>query len=397
MNEQEACLALGVKLKGTPKNMYKDYITECENNSCMENFSKFIEKLNKIYLSKNNQREMIRKFNQLKRRDFNSLAEYNDHFTEFSSSLQGIKSENDLVVSYIEGLGDKLGEEVAIRDTNNLEETMRLAIILDKTHSVHKQVNYVSKEINSSRGKHHNGYQNRNSYDNRNRQQQSNFGRNYDANNNTNANSGRFSKNHNRNNNNNSRSNNTDRKCYNCQQVGHISRNCPNSKKVNVIQSERDQEHNNYTQHANVCSVLCNPSRKRTKAYIDGIEIPVYFDTGADISIMSLATTNKYGFKSNPINMKLTSANNSVSKALGITDLLKVQIASNLTEMKFIIMEHDAHPILIGADWFAITDAAFYPNGNLVMFPRKTLSLENDVESHDTIGLHNHIFTLELS
>ena len=98
---------------------------------------------------------MIRKFNQLKRRDFNSLAEYNDHFTEFSSSLQGIKSENDLVVSYIEGLGDKLGEEVAIRDTNNLEETMRLAIILDKTHSVHKQVNYVSKEINSSRGKNH--------------------------------------------------------------------------------------------------------------------------------------------------------------------------------------------------------------------------------------------------
>ena len=223
-------------------------------------------------------------------------------------------------MSYIEGLGDKLGKVVAIRDTNNLEETMRIAITLDKTHSAHKQVNYVSKEINSSRGKNH-----------------------------INIRIEIHTITKTDNNNNNSRSNNTDKKCYNCQQAGHISRYCPNSKKVNVIQSERDQEHNNYTQHANVCSVLCNPSRKRTKAYIDGIEIPVYFDTGADISIMSLTTANKYGFKSNPINMKLTSANNSVSKALGITDLLKVQIASNLTEMKFIIMEHDAHPFLIGS------------------------------------------------
>ena len=31
------------------------------------------------------------------------------------------------------------------------------------------------------------------------------------------------------------------------------------------------------------------------------------------------------------------------------------------------------------------------------MFPRKTISLENDIESHDTIGLHNDIVTLELS
>ena len=47
----------------------------------------------------------------------------------------------------------------------------------------------------------------------------------------------------------------------------------------------------------------------------------------------------------------LTFANNWVKK-------------SNLTEMKFIIIEHDA------------------------------IFLENDIESHDTIGLHNDISTL---
>jgi hypothetical protein len=112
-----------------------------------------------------------------------------------------------------------------------------------------------------------------------------------------------------------------------------------------------------------------------TKAYINNQEIMAYFDTGVEISIMSHKIANKYNFKVYPTNIKVKTADNTITDAIGETDYLNIQIADSTCPIKFIVFDHDDHPILLGLDWFNISDASINPSRNTIHFNSKTYFL----------------------
>lgn len=106
-----------------------------------------------------------------------------------------------------------------------------------------------------------------------------------------------------------------------------------------------------------------------TIAKIDKFQIPVFFDTGAEISTKTAA---KYNIQINPSDIKVKVADNTINDVIGKTNPLNVTLGDSYCNISFLVMEHDDHPILLGLDWFSMTDASLNPSQNTITFQRKT-------------------------
>ncbi len=102
-----------------------------------------------------------------------------------------------------------------------------------------------------------------------------------------------------------------------------------------------------------------------------------YFDTGAEVSIISTKTAMENKFNIIPTNIKVKVADNSINEPVGETEALQVCLGDSVCFINFIVMHHDDHPILLGLDWFGCSGASLNPSANTVTFPRKTIYLNN--------------------
>ena len=114
-----------------------------------------------------------------------------------------------------------------------------------------------------------------------------------------------------------------------------------------------------------------------TDTLVNNMNIISYFDTGAEVSIMSKKTARDYGLQIMPTKIKIKVADNSIMPAEGETEPLQVCLGESVCYIKFIVIEHDDHPILLGLDWFECSGASLNPSQNTVTFPRRTVYLNN--------------------
>ena len=200
------------------------------------------------------------------------------------------------------------------------------------------------------------------------------------------------SQNNNSNNNYNGNSNNkTLPKCDLCRRVGHYKNQC-RLQKINYCEVERDESAGNTEEYHHVSNMVnvfsaTNEGKHSILSVIgeiDGIRMRCVLDSGATASLISLKQVHKFSIEILPTNLKIKTADNAIVPAIGITNELSVDICDHLCRLKFIIIEHDDHEILLGLDWFSATGAGIFPSEKILKFPSQNVYLSEE-ESDDFI------------
>ena len=126
---------------------------------------------------------------------------------------------------------------------------------------------------------------------------------------------------------------------------------------------------------------------------VQGISMKCGIDCGATSSIMSFETANKYNFKIFPSFCKVKLASSKLEYVKGITDCLLIDVKGHLAKLKFIVIDHNDHDILLGLNWFEITKAGVYPAIKMLKFPDQDIYLpDNETDkSGGTIDSYDDI------
>jgi hypothetical protein len=197
-----------------------------------------------------------------------------------------------------------------------------------------------------------------------------------------------------------------DLKCFNCNKLGHIAKNCREAKtskfkRVNQIipwRKERgedsgisDAEETEETQTYHRCCAIKNDEFPllETKVSINGYELIMALDSGASANILSIDSAKRMNLKLLPTNLKIKLANDSIAEALGVTDELSVNICGTACTCIFIVIQHTEHDGLLGLPWFNETGAGLYPKERYIHFPGHKIYLDSEVEggTHDCLAL----------
>ena len=97
-------------------------------------------------------------------------------------------------------------------------------------------------------------------------------------------------------------------------------------------------------------------------------EIEAVLDTGATHSVMSEDTARRLNLQLNYINEKVKLADGKTTRILGITDELKVKVSHSACKLKFIVLPNKSIPILLGLDWFHKTNAKINFRNQVITF-----------------------------
>ena len=387
-------IAYGIlnRLSNAPYNYYKKYIEECKRNNKTASWEEIKTLLKNVYNSTSKQLDLRSKLYELKA--LKSIHKYNDDFMKISSKIDNI-SEIELVEKYLNGLDQEIKSKIIMTNPTELNEVMSKAITY---YNVFK-----SQAFNVSYAKPINFKPNRN-----NQRSQNNYQQNYQQNNQ------RLNSNYkgqaprapgappsynqhmtrpqyqqrqqpNQRFNNQQRPNQQGKSCYKCGAQGHLKAQCP-VKHSNAITDPVADHHNNYQSDEKAENQACAPqwcltalTNNRglagTSALIDRKPIEVYFDTGAEVSILSLKTAQTFGFNLKQTKFSIKTANNEIAPALAETEMLSVNIADSFCELVFLVIDHDTHPVLLGLDWFNKVDASINPFRNTIYFNGRTVLL----------------------
>ena len=127
---------------------------------------------------------------------------------------------------------------------------------------------------------------------------------------------------------------------------------------------------------------------------VDGNEHKAHLDTGDEQSIMSLESAKKYNYKINPSSTSIITADDGVHKVAGETNALKVNVNNYMAEVKFLILPQKSHDILLGLDWFAATDAWYFPTRNVLKFASSVVYLDEGFKEQVS-SLNEHEIDLD--
>ena len=302
----------------------------------------------KLLLIKNFVRTDKQRILRTNLRELKCAGRFDKFVEKFLSITDKISNmpEQEIIYIFLDALSPATRKELLKDDPETLTEAIRLATIQEECSDQNsarrvefvKKLNYVTEFPKKPR---YNNYQ----------KQKFQNGSKY-------PNKQPFNKDHTKNNNPNWSSTNEKKKvqCYNCKGFGHIARNC-NQKKLNIIH--------------NVC---CSDTRENVLLSIEGKVddrvVKLSFDSGATASIMSRKAVKKFNFKRFDSEVQIKTADNNISNVIGITESLTVNIKDIvITKLKFLIIDHEDHDVLLGLDWFNKTGVGIYPKQNYLMVP----------------------------
>ena len=126
---------------------------------------------------------------------------------------------------------------------------------------------------------------------------------------------------------------------------------------------------------------------------VDDRVVKLSFDSGATASIMSRKAVKKFNFKRFDSEVQIKTADNNISNVIGITESLTVNIKDIvITKLKFLIIDHEDHDVLLGLDWFNKTGVGIYPKQNYLMVPSidKKIQLDRSPRSVYVYGSYTN-------
>ena len=171
-------------------------------------------------------------------------------------------------------------------------------------------------------------------------------------------------------------------RCYKCQKLGHMANKCRvkmNTAHYAVKVVNEDEESEQGDDHET--AFMANLSKLlQVIGYIYDHELRLGIYTGCTSSVMNLSTAKKCGFKINKSSLQVKLANSQIMDIEGRTDLLPLTIQGYVTNLEFLIMDHDDHDILLGLDWFELTGAGMYPSKKELRFPSDKISLATNFQ-----------------
>ena len=148
-------------------------------------------------------------------------------------------------------------------------------------------------------------------------------------------------------------------KCHGCGEVGHFKKNCPKATKW-------------ATQHVNQCLsgredlVVC-------EAKVEGELVKAVFDTAATVSMISKSLVEKLNLKEEgSVEIVTPLGRGRVPKISAV----KIEVCDSVVEIPVVVGEIE-HGLLLGLDWTARTGAYVIPTTRRLVFPTRTIILDN--------------------
>jgi len=153
--------------------------------------------------------------------------------------------------------------------------------------------------------------------------------------------------------------------CYKCNKEGHMAKDCWSKVQAKV---------NSVEQLANVSA--CGKEvfgLLSVLGYVNDIKMSLSLDSGATVSVMSSKMVTKHKLTIIPSDIQVRVANNYVSKIIGVTENVSVEVQGHVCKLSFIIMDHEDHDALLGLDWFNETGACLCPATKTLTFPSEKI------------------------
>ena len=120
---------------------------------------------------------------------------------------------------------------------------------------------------------------------------------------------------------------------------------------------------------------------------VDGVQLKFAVDTGATVSLMASNIALSCDFVILKSNLQIKSVNGDYLQVLGRTKVIPVRVADSCVLMSFLIVEQCECDILLGLDWFNLTDAGVFPKRKKVIFPESLDGCDLDADNVQKIVL----------
>ncbi|CAF1046739.1 unnamed protein product [Brachionus calyciflorus] len=122
------------------------------------------------------------------------------------------------------------------------------------------------------------------------------------------------------------------------------------AKKANLVEefNNGDSDNDSKTEYVYTCSsghLLC------VSVYVNEHQIKFIVDSGCTSSIISSKFAKRNGLSLKDANINIRSANNSMCRVDGKTEILKVDIEGHVCNLDFLVIDHEGLLRLVYAYW----------------------------------------------
>ena len=167
--------------------------------------------------------------------------------------------------------------------------------------------------------------------------------------------------------------------CRNCNKMGHIARECRSKTTTHRVNQIEETEQEEDVEYINcIRSDAKENGILSIRGKVGGHEMLLSLDSDATTSIISVKAAKCARLDILPSEVRVKAANNMVTKVVGITRVVKVEIQGHTCDLELLVLNHDDHDVLLGLDWFGITGAGLFPAEKILKFPSEKIDLNHD-------------------
>ena len=134
----------------------------------------------------------------------------------------------------------------------------------------------------------------------------------------------------------------------------------------------------------------------RWRALLEGHDVEVALDSGAQTSIISHSLAKKLHININKSNCIIETSDGQHTAVIGETDDLCISFEGIEANIKFTVTPIKAVEVLLGVDWFKQTGVLLDPKNETFIIPKRTVKVRKaSEEKHDSFQFQMSMLTIE--